>query len=127
MLPRGRAAAAASGSGRGPGSGTHTRGGGVLWAVSKRSAGSALPRLSAVAALASLACANLFKMSSTQTSPDPAQALADVLARIAAARSKALAPAPSTTLVAVTKTVDENRIRPTLQAGHRVFGENRVQ
>jgi pyridoxal phosphate enzyme (YggS family) len=66
-------------------------------------------------------------MSSTQTSPDPAQALADVLARIAAARSKALAPAPSTTLVAVTKTVDENRIRPTLQAGHRVFGENRVQ
>jgi pyridoxal phosphate enzyme (YggS family) len=66
-------------------------------------------------------------MSSTQTSPDPARALADVLARIAAARSKALAPAPSTTLVAVTKTVDENRIRPTLQAGHRVFGENRVQ
>lgn len=66
-------------------------------------------------------------MSSTQTSPDPAQALGDVLARIAAARSKALAPAPSTTLVAVTKTVDENRIRPTLQAGHRVFGENRVQ
>jgi len=74
-----------------------------------------------------LARANLSKMSSTQTSPDPAKALADVLARIAAARSKALAPAPSTTLVAVTKTVDENRIRPTLQAGHRVFGENRVQ
>jgi pyridoxal phosphate enzyme (YggS family) len=66
-------------------------------------------------------------MSSTQTTPDPAQALGDVLARIAAARSKALAPAPSTTLVAVTKTMDENRIRPTLQAGHRMFGENRVQ
>jgi pyridoxal phosphate enzyme (YggS family) len=66
-------------------------------------------------------------MSSTQPSLEPAQALTDVLARIAAARSKALAPAPSTTLVAVTKTVDENRIRPTLQAGHRVFGENRVQ
>jgi pyridoxal phosphate enzyme (YggS family) len=66
-------------------------------------------------------------MSSTQTSLDPAQAWTDVLARIAAARSKALAPSPSTTLVAVTKTVDENRIRPTLQARHRVFGENRVQ
>jgi pyridoxal phosphate enzyme (YggS family) len=64
---------------------------------------------------------------SNPSSPDPAQGLAQVLARIAAARSKALSPAPSTTLVAVTKTQDENRIRAACQAGHRVFGENRVQ
>lgn len=58
---------------------------------------------------------------------DPAQALADILARIEAARKAAVAPAPSTTLIAVTKTHDASRIRPVLEAGHRVFGENRVQ
>ena len=36
-------------------------------------------------------------------------------------------PAPSTTLIAVSKTQGEDRIRPVLAAGHRVFGENRVQ
>src|SRR5262249_53483547 len=58
---------------------------------------------------------------------DPARALADILARIEAARKAALNPAPSTTLVAVTKTHGPERIGPTLAAGHRVFGENRVQ
>lgn len=31
------------------------------------------------------------------------------------------------TLVAVSKTFDANAIRPVIEAGHRVFGENRVQ
>jgi pyridoxal phosphate enzyme (YggS family) len=53
--------------------------------------------------------------------------LNDIVARIDAARKKAVAPAPATTLVAVTKTHDADAIRPVLAAGHRVFGENRVQ
>jgi pyridoxal phosphate enzyme (YggS family) len=58
---------------------------------------------------------------------DSAANLSDILARIAAARKKAMAPAPSTTLIAVTKTHEADAIRPVLDAGHRVFGENRVQ
>jgi hypothetical protein len=58
---------------------------------------------------------------------DSATGLADILARIDAARKKAVAPAPATTLIAVSKTHGEDRIRPVLDAGHRVFGENRVQ
>lgn len=58
---------------------------------------------------------------------DSAANLAVILARIDAARKKAVAPAPTTTLIAVTKTHDADRIRPVLDAGHRVFGENRVQ
>jgi len=56
-----------------------------------------------------------------------AVALADILARIEAGRATAIAPASSTTLVAVTKGHGADRIRPVLQAGHRTFGENRVQ
>jgi pyridoxal phosphate enzyme (YggS family) len=56
-----------------------------------------------------------------------AENLAAILARIDAARKGAIRPAPSTTLVAVTKTHGVERIRPLLEAGHRVFGENRVQ
>lgn len=58
---------------------------------------------------------------------DSAANLSDILARIEAARKKAVAPASSTTLIAVTKTHDADAIRPVLDAGHRVFGENRVQ
>ena len=36
-------------------------------------------------------------------------------------------PEGSTTLVAVSKTFDAPEIAPALEAGHRVFGENRVQ
>jgi pyridoxal phosphate enzyme (YggS family) len=53
--------------------------------------------------------------------------LAAILARIAAARKTAIAPAPATRLVAVSKTVDESGIRAALAAGQRCFGENRVQ
>ena len=56
-----------------------------------------------------------------------AQNLAAILARIDAARKGATRPAPSTRLIAVSKTHGPERIRPLLEAGHRVFGENRVQ
>ena len=56
-----------------------------------------------------------------------AENLADILARIAAARKAAIKPAASTKLVAVSKTVPEPGIREALDAGQRLFGENRVQ
>jgi|SRR5471030_859770 pyridoxal phosphate enzyme (YggS family) len=55
------------------------------------------------------------------------QNLDDILARIDAARKAAIQPAPTTRLVAVSKTVDEAGIREALDAGQRLFGENRVQ
>ena len=53
--------------------------------------------------------------------------LSAIVARLGAARKAAIKPAASTTLVAVTKTHDRDVIEPALIAGHRVFGENRVQ
>ncbi|MGC9953835.1 MAG: YggS family pyridoxal phosphate-dependent enzyme [Rhizomicrobium sp.] len=50
-----------------------------------------------------------------------------ILARIEAARKSALKPAPFTKLIAVSKTHDTQHIRPLLEAGHRLFGESRVQ
>jgi PLP dependent protein len=50
-----------------------------------------------------------------------------ILARIDAARKGAIAPAPETRLVAISKTHDVASIRPVLAAGHRLFGENKVQ
>src|SRR5271155_4204296 len=58
---------------------------------------------------------------------DPADALAGILARTDATRKAAVAPATITHLIAVTKTHDADRIRPALDAGHRIYGENRVQ
>jgi PLP dependent protein len=55
------------------------------------------------------------------------QNLADILARIEAARKAAVAPAPQARLVAVSKTVAEAGVREALDAGQRLFGENRVQ
>ncbi|MES2256042.1 MAG: YggS family pyridoxal phosphate-dependent enzyme [Pseudomonadota bacterium] len=53
--------------------------------------------------------------------------LADILARIDAARKAAVAPAPQTRLVAVSKTVSEAGVREAIACGQRLFGENRVQ
>ncbi|KAF0114858.1 MAG: hypothetical protein FD149_1728 [Rhodospirillaceae bacterium] len=50
-----------------------------------------------------------------------------VQATIAAAAQESGRNAGGITLVAVTKTHPPARIRPLLEAGHRVFGENRVQ
>lgn len=58
---------------------------------------------------------------------DPAQALAEVHARIArAARAAGRAPA-AVELVAVSKQQPLEAVEPVLAAGQRVFGENRVQ
>jgi pyridoxal phosphate enzyme (YggS family) len=56
-----------------------------------------------------------------------AENLADILARIDAARKAAMKPARATHLVAVSKTVPETGVREALAAGQRLFGENRVQ
>jgi pyridoxal phosphate enzyme (YggS family) len=50
-----------------------------------------------------------------------------VMAEVAAAERAAGRPAGSVRLVAVSKTHPAERIRPLLTAGHRLFGENRVQ
>ena len=66
-------------------------------------------------------------MSSAHEQISPAEALAVVRARIEKARAAAISPAPSITLIAVTKTQTPDRIKSVLDAGHRAFGENRVQ
>lgn len=53
--------------------------------------------------------------------------LETVRAHIDAAERSAGSVAGSVSLVAVTKTFDADAIRPVIEAGHRVFGENRVQ
>ena len=61
------------------------------------------------------------------TEDDVAANLAAVKARMAAAARAAGRPAEDVALVAVSKTHGAARIRAALVAGHRVFGENRVQ
>jgi pyridoxal phosphate enzyme (YggS family) len=58
---------------------------------------------------------------------DGINAYGSVKERIAAAAIKAGRAPEDVTLVAVTKTHGPELIRPLLEAGHRVFGENRVQ
>ncbi|WP_425475679.1 YggS family pyridoxal phosphate-dependent enzyme [Mesorhizobium hunchu] len=53
--------------------------------------------------------------------------MAEVSAKIRQAEAEAERPAGSVTLVAVSKTFDAEAIRPVIEAGQRVFGENRVQ
>jgi PLP dependent protein len=65
---------------------------------------------------------------SDPASPDgTAERLAAVKARIASAAAFAGRPANAVTLVAVSKTKSPAEILPALEAGQRVFGENRVQ
>ena len=58
---------------------------------------------------------------------DAVARLAAIAARIAAAATTVERNPGDVTLVAVSKTFDVDAIRPVLEAGHRVFGENRVQ
>jgi len=53
--------------------------------------------------------------------------LLEVRRRIGAAEREAERPEGAATLVAVSKTFEADAIRPVLEAGQRVFGENRVQ
>lgn len=54
-------------------------------------------------------------------------ALAEVKTRIAEAAREAGRDPTATQLIAVSKTFDAEAILPVLEAGHRLFGENRVQ
>ena len=58
---------------------------------------------------------------------NPAEALGDVRERIGKACAEARRAPAAVTLVAVSKTYEAPDILPVLAAGHRVFGENRVQ
>ena len=53
--------------------------------------------------------------------------LVDILTRIEAARKAAIKPASRTELVAVSKMALQSAIREAIEAGQRLFGENRVQ
>ena len=59
--------------------------------------------------------------------PDAVDNLNEVRSRIADAEHQAERSAGSAELVAVSKTFDGEAIRPVLDAGQRVFGENKVQ
>ncbi len=58
---------------------------------------------------------------------EAANRLEDVQGRIAEAARRAGRNPSAVTLIAVTKTFAADAIRPALEAGHRDFGENRVQ
>jgi len=58
---------------------------------------------------------------------DAAQRLAEVKTRIFRAAEEARRDPSEVTLVAVTKTFGAEEIAPVAEAGHRFFGENRVQ
>ncbi len=53
--------------------------------------------------------------------------LADIRTRIAAACVRAGRAPQDVTLIAVSKVQPDGRVRAVLEAGHRIFGENRVQ
>lgn len=61
------------------------------------------------------------------TGASPAERLEEVVSRIAKAATLAMRPAEEVTLIAVSKTHGVEEIRPLIEAGQRVFGENRVQ
>lgn len=63
----------------------------------------------------------------TESVPSASERLAAIAERIERARQRFGPPPEKVTLVAVSKTFDAEQVRPFLEAGHRVFGENRVQ
>lgn len=60
-------------------------------------------------------------------SPEPADRLAVIQTRIAAAARLARRDPSDVALIAVSKTQPAETITPLIAAGHRIFGENRVQ
>ncbi len=66
-------------------------------------------------------------MSETAANPSATSALADVQSRLAAAAREAGHDPSTIHLIAVSKTFGADAILPVLEAGHRRFGENRVQ
>lgn len=59
--------------------------------------------------------------------PDAAERLDDVCSHIGKAAKEVGRDAASVRLIAVSKSFEPENIEPVLAAGHRVFGENRVQ
>lgn len=53
--------------------------------------------------------------------------LNEVIERIRSAEQSSGRPPESVQLIVVSKTFQADKIRPVLEAGHRIFGENRVQ
>ncbi|MFZ4807436.1 MAG: YggS family pyridoxal phosphate-dependent enzyme [Hyphomicrobiaceae bacterium] len=66
-------------------------------------------------------------MSDDSDLSSPTHRLREIVRRIAAAAAEVGREPSSVTLIAVSKTFDAPDILPVLEAGHRVFGENRVQ
>lgn len=66
-------------------------------------------------------------MISAHQMTNPAQNLAEVNEKIALAAERSARTPGDVVLVAISKVHGEERIRPVIEAGHRVFGENRVQ
>ena len=62
-----------------------------------------------------------------ETAGNASERLAEIGARIKKAQRRFGPPPEMVTLVAVSKTFDAAAVRPFLEAGHRIFGENRVQ
>lgn len=58
---------------------------------------------------------------------DPAENLREITARIAAAAKAAHRAPGDIELIAVTKRQSEDRVKALIDAGHRIFGENRLQ
>ena len=69
----------------------------------------------------------LYRRAMAETEPAAAIRLADVRARIAHAAALAGRAADAVALIAISKTKSVDEIRPLLDAGQRLFGENRVQ
>src|SRR6516165_11316529 len=66
-------------------------------------------------------------MESTSTTNEPKSGLAEVRTAIARACRDAGRDPAAVTLVAISKTFGAEAIEPVIAAGHRIFGENRVQ
>lgn len=66
-------------------------------------------------------------MTEQTSTHDPRSAFAAIEERIAAAARSASRDPATVDLIAVTKTFGAEHILPVLEAGHRLFGENRVQ
>jgi PLP dependent protein len=63
----------------------------------------------------------------TEQTPDAGERLRDIRERMARAQQRFGPPPAAVTLIAVSKTFGPEAVLPFLEAGHRVFGENRVQ
>ena len=63
----------------------------------------------------------------TSENIDPARNLRAIGEELKSALAEAGRPGDTVTVIAVSKAHDSDRIRPALEAGHKVFGENRVQ